>query len=284
MANMDTRPCIAASKASDSSGGSGSGHNVGFVFANGWPQQEAVEVAWEEILVLQESITWEEPAVAATGRVALTSENEEQASAAACMVALTSENEEQASAFAVLCQQGEQKAILDSGASESIVGANTLQGIYDHFSVLGFDPDEEVKVDRNVNKSFIFGNNQTSAALGLAKMSAGICGEERQLDVHVVEGSTPLLLSGKWLYDAGAVINFKTGRAVFTEISPREIQLERAPSFHLLMPVTAFQGNRDILANLFIQGEADPGLAQLRNSSLSGEVHAVGSVAAEQLP
>ena len=232
---------------------------------NAMTLQEPENQAWQEFVFLKD--------------VEL-SENPEMATA--WMVALSSPGEQQASAYAVLCQQGEQKVILDSGASESIVGAITLQGIYDHFSHLGFDPDEEVKVDRNVNKSFIFGNNQTSSALGLAKMSAGICGTERQLDVHVVEGATPLLLSGKWLYDAGAVINFKTGRAIFTEISPREIQLERAPSFHLMMPVTAFQSNQDILANLFVDDEADPGVAQLKDSSPREAVHAVGSEAAEQ--
>ena len=99
---------------------------------------------------------------------------------------------------------------------------------------MGFNPDEEVQIDRNINKSFIFGNNQTRSALGLARVNAGICGRERCLDIHVVEGSTPLLLSGKWLYDVGAVINFRTGRAKFLELGGEEVQLERAPSYHLV--------------------------------------------------
>ena len=257
--------CRQQGKGSEPSSGSGSGHNVGFVFMNALTTKVPVKLAWQEFMFPKDV------EIAPSQDVAM-----------AWMVAMSSTSEPPASAYAVLCQQGEQKAILDSGASESIVGAITLQGIYDHFSYLGFDPEAEVKVDRNVNKSFIFGNNQTSAALGLAKMSAGICGEERQLDVHVVDGATPLLLSGKWLYDAGAVINFKTGRAIFTEISPREIQLERAPSFHLMMPVTAFHGNQDILDNLFVQDGEDPGVAQLKDSSPRGEVHAVGSGTAEQ--
>ena len=261
--SMDTRLCIAGSKARVASHPAAAA--LGFVFMNALTTKVPVKLAWQEFMFFKDM------EIATSQDVAM-----------AWMVALSSTSEPPASAYAVLCQQGEQKAILDSGASESIVGAITLQGIYDHFSYLGFDPEAEVKVDRNVNKSFIFGNNQTSAALGLAKMSAGTCGEERQLDVHVVDGATPLLLSGKWLYDAGAVINFKTGRAIFTEISPREIQLERAPSFHLMMPVTAFHGNQDILDNLFVKDGEDPGVAQLKDPSPRGEVHAVGSGTAEQ--
>ena len=87
---------------------------------------------------------------------------------------------------------------------------------------------------------------------------------EHALDVHVVEGSTPLLLSSRWLYETGAVINFKTGRAIFPALSNREVQLERAPSYHLLMPVHAFQGNTEVLHGLFAASDdQDPGLARL---------------------
>ena len=155
------------------------------------------------------------------------------------------------------------KAILDSGASESIVGTNTLQQIYDQLRDMGFDADQEVKVDGSINMFFVFGNDQTSSALGLAKVNAGICGLEKPLGVHVVDGSTPLLLSGKWPYDAGAVIDFRTGRAKFREVSDREVQLERAPSYHLMMPVTAFGGNEEALRELFVPDESDEGPSQI---------------------
>ena len=151
------------------------------------------------------------------------------------------------------------KAILDSGASESIVRTNTLQQIYDQLRDMGLDADQEVKVDRSINMSFVFGHDRT----GLAKVNAGICGLEKVLGVHVVDGSTPLLLSGKWLYDAGAVIDFRTGRAKFREVSDREVQLERAPSYHLMMPVTAFGGKEEVLRELFVPDESDEGPSQI---------------------
>ena len=185
-------------------------------------------------------------------------------------------------AFAVLKGTSERKAIIDSGASESIVGVNTLQQIYDHMEAMGFDADREVEVDRTLHKTSVFGNNQTSAAIGLARLGAGICGREQRLDVHVVEGSTPMLLSGKWLYDMGAVINFKTGRARFMELGGEEVQLERAPSYHLMLPMNAYKGNEEVLRNLFSEGAPDPGIAEMLNVSSCTEGGTPIPAAAEQ--
>lgn len=149
------------------------------------------------------------------------------------------------------------KAIIDCGASESIVGANMLQDFCDTLSSLGFDPQDEVQVDRQITKSFIFGNNETSSSLGLAKVNAGVCGSEHAMDLHVVEGSTPFLLSSRWLWEQEAVINFKTGKAIFPKISDKQIQLERAPTFHLLLPLTAFEGNHGVTDDVFVDPKDD---------------------------
>ena len=74
-------------------------------------------------------------------------------------------------------------------------------------------------------------------------MTAGIHGREQKLGVHVVEGQTPLLLSGKWLYEQKAIIDFGRGQAIFPFLGQEVIQLERAATYHLLMPVTAFEGH-----------------------------------------
>ncbi|CAE7189836.1 unnamed protein product, partial [Symbiodinium necroappetens] len=84
------------------------------------------------------------------------------------------------------------RAILDCGASESIVGAWTLQQLCDELERLGFNPDDEIKMDRQVRKNFVFGNNETSSALGLAKVTTGIHGCEQNIRMHVVEGQTPM--------------------------------------------------------------------------------------------
>lgn len=144
------------------------------------------------------------------------------------------------------------KAIIDCGASESIVGTHMLQDYCDTLTDLGFDVGDEVKIDRQIRKSFVFGNNQSSSALGLATINAGLCGSEAAVEMHVVEGATPFLLSSRWLYEQEAVINFKTGHALFPKLSDKQIKLERAPTFHLLLPLTAFSGNKAATRDLFV--------------------------------
>ena len=135
------------------------------------------------------------------------------------------------------------KAILDCGASESIVGIWTLQHLSDELAKLGFDPDQEIHIDKRFRKTFVFGNNESSEALGHAKITAGIHGLEQALEAHVVEGQTPFLLSSKWLYEQKAIVDFGAGQAFLPYISNEVVQLERAPTHHLLLPVTAFQGH-----------------------------------------
>ena len=85
----------------------------------------------------------------------------------------------------------------------------------------------------------MFGNNETSQALGQAHVTMAIHGTEQTVRMHVVEGQTPMLLSSKWLYDQEAVIDFRAGHAWFPKISKEVIQLERAPTYHLMVPITA---------------------------------------------
>ena len=151
--------------------------------------------------------------------------------------------------------QAQHKAIIDCGASESIVGASMLQDYCDELEKLGFNSMDEVTIDRQVRKSFIFGNDQTSSALGLAQVNVGLCGQETTVDMHIVDGATPFLLSSRWLYEQGAVINFRTGRALFPKISNKQVQLERSPTFHLLLPLTGFEGNPEVLSNAFVESQ-----------------------------
>ena len=116
------------------------------------------------------------------------------------------------------------KAILDSGASDNIVGAETLQTLSDMYQEMDFDPTQEIEVDRNIHKRFVFGNNQTSSGLGLGHINTGICGRELKIQAHVVEGATPFLLSSKFLYDMSAEVDFRSGRAIFHALSEDVIQ------------------------------------------------------------
>ena len=74
------------------------------------------------------------------------------------------------------------KAIVDSGASETIVGVDTLQDLYDIYNSLGFEARQEITVDRNIRKTFVFGNSEVSEAIGLAKINVGILGKELEIE------------------------------------------------------------------------------------------------------
>ena len=87
----------------------------------------------------------------------------------------------------------------------------------------------------------------------------------------MVEGKTPLLLSSKWLYEQRPIIDFESGQALFPLVSSNVIQLERAPTYHLLLPFTAFGGNEMAKGVTTLTADADGPLlracAQLEDAS-----------------
>ena len=68
-------------------------------------------------------------------------------------------------------------------------------------------------------------------------MTTGIHGSETETEAHIVEGQS------RWLHDQQAIVDFGSGQAIFPKISKEVVQLERAPTYHLLLPVTAFSGH-----------------------------------------
>lgn len=111
------------------------------------------------------------------------------------------------------------QAIIDSGASDNIVGVETLEALAEELEGLGFSVEQEVTIDHNQRKRFTFGNSACDAALGKAYVTTGIFGHEVEIEVHVVEGSAPFLLSAKFLSDMNTTIDFRSGIAVFRKLS-----------------------------------------------------------------
>ena len=66
--------------------------------------------------------------------------------------------------------------ILDSCESDSIIGVDTLQELFEVYDALGFDPRAKIKVDRTLKKTFMFGNSAVSEAIGLAQLTVGLFG------------------------------------------------------------------------------------------------------------
>lgn len=148
-------------------------------------------------------------------------------------------------------------AILDSGASDNIVGIETLQDWAEQIDLLGFSSSEEIFIDRQQRKKFTFGNSACAAALGKAYVTVGMFDQQVELTLHVVEGTTPFLLSARFLEESNASINFRTGRAVFRRYSENFYHLERTPGGHLILPLLGFAGN-DCAYKALLCSEPDP--------------------------
>jgi hypothetical protein len=147
-------------------------------------------------------------------------------------------------------------AVLDCGASQNIIGLQTLDDTYDRLEEQGFDPEEEIHVDRDVRQTFRFGNDNTSEAIGVAHVTAGLLGKETRIKAHVVEGTVPLLLSQQFLDEMNVTMNFRTGQAIFAELSEKIVQLTRTSSGHWLFPIDAFLGNTSVLERMGLDTEA----------------------------
>lgn len=63
--------------------------------------------------------------------------------------------------------------ILDSRASETIIGVNTLQELYERYKRLGFGARKDIELDRSLHKSFVCGKGEERDALELAKINVG---------------------------------------------------------------------------------------------------------------
>ena len=111
------------------------------------------------------------------------------------------------------------------------MGEDRLQELAECLEALDFDPGAEIEVDRQIHKSFTYGNNQSNAGLGLSHVNAGIC--DQQVEVQA------------------ATINFKTGVAIFRRLCEKQFVLQRSQSNHLLLPMTAFAGREDVLSGLW---------------------------------
>ena len=93
-------------------------------------------------------------------------------------------------------------AVVESGASDNVIGVDTLQDLANLYEEMGFNISDEFEINRTMHKTFIYGGDHSSQAIGLAHLTVGILCTEIVLNVHIVDGGTPLLLSAKFLYDA----------------------------------------------------------------------------------
>ena len=149
-------------------------------------------------------------------------------------------------------------AIIDSGASDNIIGVDTLQDVADQLEFFHFDPSYDIQTDFEFHKQFTYGNNLSSAALGRAFVTVGVFGHLMELEVHIVEGPTPFLLSSKFLAEVDAVVDFRKGTTSFRKLSSQQFQLPRTAGGHLLLPILAFPGRSQFVQKYLVADSDDP--------------------------
>lgn len=126
--------------------------------------------------------------------------------------------------------------ILDSGATQNLVGADTVDRVQERalsraeHPGLSFDP---------MNKrDFRFGNDESKQSNGVCTADAEICGRNLEYHSHVVPGGAPWLGSIGFLKATGAIIDFRTSQAVFANLDPATmVQLRELPSGHVAVPL-----------------------------------------------
>jgi len=77
-------------------------------------------------------------------------------------------------------------------------------------------------------------------------VNVGLFGHQLEVEVHLVEGATPFLLSAKFLADLNATVNFRNGAAVFRKLSNEQYVLSRTAGGHLAAPLLAYAGNASV--------------------------------------
>ena len=113
----------------------------------------------------------------------------------------------------------------------------------------------EQTVDVTDSCKFRFGNGDTKKTESRANVTIQADKKKGKYQIYVLNTNgkyVPLLGSIKMLAGAGAIIDFKTGRALFTDVCGDQVlQLERASSGHLLLDITG-----DIVENHRVDDEA----------------------------
>ena len=108
--------------------------------------------------------------------------------------------------------------------------------------------------------TFTFGNGRRAKVNGRATFEIEAKGQTGTFDIHGLNAKgVPILVSIDTLAKMGAVIDFRTGRAIYQSLDPNAIvQLERATTGHLLMDLA-----KDLYKDEVQPSAKDAGLQRL---------------------
>ena len=124
------------------------------------------------------------------------------------------------------------KGIQDSGCTAPVMGERTWDQWLHLLCIKGLnDRVEEAKSD----KTFKFGNGATLSALKMVRFPIKMYGQETELEVHIIPGETPLLLSRDTLARWGVIQDFRNAKVTFVDSnSSHWYDVERSAKGHFV--------------------------------------------------
>ena len=118
------------------------------------------------------------------------------------------------------------KGAADSGAPRAVMGTETWQQWADLLSTRG---KLDAVLTEPSNRRFRFGGGQVLGAKFQVTFDVRVLGTDQRLTVHIVPGSTPLLIARPDLEAWGLIIDFRNKKALLLD-DPQKVWHELAQS------------------------------------------------------
>eukprot|EP00435_Cladocopium_sp_Y103_P065222 s43_g27.t1 len=134
-------------------------------------------------------------------------------------------------------------AILDTGATTSVVGADTASRYAQHFAAQGFPPPVELEMPPVELRGFSGKVEKTSNGLRWTVKLGELYGS---ISTYVVPGSTPFLLSRRVLENMEALIDMGQQTITSHKHGMKNVKLSRSANGHLLLPICPAQDDFEI--------------------------------------
>ena len=130
-----------------------------------------------------------------------------------------------------LVQESYGYALLDSGCSTTVCGADWLHNYCEYLSPYDFDS----IVEKSSPATFTFGDGRTVRSMKRLTLPCYINGKRSTIDTEVVDCNIPMLLSKKAMKKGGMILNFANDTI---KIENDEVTLNSSVAGHYLLPIS----------------------------------------------
>ena len=136
-------------------------------------------------------------------------------------------------------------AVMDSGATRTVCGSGPWDEVLEYLAVRG--KNEEIEVSKEV-RDFRFGDGVILRSLHAATIPVCVAGEWRKLTVHILPGTTPLLLARPDLERWDVEMKYGKGQVL---VGGKEVKTARTNNGHYMINLY------DDVADIMLEEELD---------------------------